>query len=53
MDEKTAYELALLGEHLHSVGAAFTHVHQPVDRDMDAVQRGRELLLIGRRADVS
>ena len=49
MYEKASYEFALLGEHLNPVVAAFADVHEAVGGDVNAVQRGCELLLIGRR----
>src|ERR1700680_2266904 len=49
MHEETGYELALLGEHLDSVAATLADIDEPVHCDVDAVERGRELLLIRRR----
>src|ERR1700681_647754 len=49
MHEETGYELALLGEHLDAVAATLADIDEPVHCDVDAVERGRELLLIRRR----
>src|SRR6267143_5409191 len=49
MHEETANELALLGEYLNSVVATLADIDESVCRDVDAVKRGRELLLIRRR----
>src|SRR5712691_5746015 len=49
MHEETANELALLGKYLNSVSATLADVDESVLRDVDAVERGRELLLIRRR----
>ncbi len=48
MYEKAGYELALLGEHLNPVTAAFTDVNEAIGRDVDTVKCGCELLLIRR-----
>src|SRR5713101_5879773 len=47
--EETGNELALLGKYLNSVSATLADVDESVLRDVDAVERGRELLLIRRR----
>ena len=50
MYEKAGHELALLGENLHPVAAAFTDINKTVRRDMDAVKRRSKLFLIRRWA---
>src|SRR6266849_4412474 len=47
--EETGYELPLLGKYLNSVSATLANVDESVQRDVDAVERGSELLLIRRR----
>src|ERR1700674_4247649 len=47
--EETTYELTLFVKYLNSVVTTLADIHEPVRRDVDAVQRGRELLLIRRR----
>src|SRR5713226_1041955 len=47
--EETGYELALLGKYLNSVAATLADVDESVHCDVDAMERGRELLLIRRR----
>src|SRR5579864_4802974 len=49
MHEEAADKFSLLGEYLHSVAAALADIDEPVIGDVDAVQRGCELLLIRRR----
>src|ERR1700676_1071713 len=48
MHEETGHKLALLCEYLNSVAATLADVDEPVLRYVDAVERGRELLLIRR-----
>src|SRR6266851_8900259 len=48
--EETGNEFAFLGKYLNSVVATFADIDEPVIRDVDAVKRGRKLLLVGRRA---
>src|SRR5881227_2311400 len=50
MHKETHYEFSLLREHLYSIAPALAHIHQSVYREVNTVQRGCELLLIGRRA---
>src|SRR5262252_8690153 len=50
MHEVAGDELALLREYLNAVAAALTNIDEPVSGEVGAVKRGRELLLIGRRA---
>jgi len=45
--KKLLTKLALLGEYLNSVVATLADIDEPIGRDVDAVERGRELLLIG------
>ena len=49
MDEPLPDELSLLGEHLHTIAAAFAHVDETVTREVNAVQGRRKLRLVGRR----
>src|SRR6267154_4401057 len=49
MHEETAYEFSFLGEYLNSVATTLADIDEPVRRDVDAVERGRELLWIRRR----
>ncbi len=49
MNPELLHELPLLGEHLNPVAAALADVNEPIAREVDAVQRGRELRLIRRR----
>src|SRR5450759_5141750 len=48
--EETGNKLTLLGKDLNSVVSTLADIDEPVIRNVDAVERGRKLLLIGRRA---
>src|SRR5438876_4456374 len=48
--EELADKLSLLRKDLNPVRAPLTDIDETVHRDMDAMQRGGKLLLIGRRA---
>src|SRR6266853_2549219 len=47
--EKTSNKLTLFVKYLNSIAATFADVDKPVHGDVDAMKRGRELLLIRRR----
>src|SRR6266851_4477644 len=47
--EETGNEFAFLGKYLNSVAATFADIDEPVIRDVDAVECGCKLLLVGRR----
>src|SRR6266404_9334756 len=49
MHEEAAYKFALLGKYLNSVAATLADIDESIGRDVDAMKRGRELLLIRRR----
>src|SRR3981189_1267086 len=49
MHEETAYEFSFLGKYLNSVAATLADIDESIGRDVDAMKRGRELLLIRRR----
>jgi len=44
MHEETAYEFSFLGKYLNSVAATLADIDESIGRDVDAVERGRELL---------
>src|SRR4029077_3208812 len=47
--EKTGNKFSLLRKYLNSVTATLANIDEPVIRNVNAVQRGSKLLLIGRR----
>src|ERR1700686_3719346 len=48
--EEAGNKFALLGKYLHSVVSSLADINESVIRNVDAVKRGRKLLLIGRRS---
>src|SRR5271169_6083112 len=48
--EEAGNKFALLGKYLNSVVSALADIDESVIRNVDAVERGRKLLLIGRRS---
>src|ERR1700751_2972096 len=50
MHKEAGHEFARFGEYLNPVAAAFADVNEAIGRDVNAMERGRELLLIRRRA---
>lgn len=48
MNEKAHNELSLLGEDLNAIASTLTNIYLPIDREVNAMQSGRELHLIGR-----
>src|SRR5215469_9909355 len=50
MHEEAGDEFTFLGENLNAIAAPLANVDKPVIGDVNAVQRGRKLFLVGRRS---